>query len=501
MANTPYQVLGSLREAKKKTEEEKLEEEAKRKLAAGEELTEEERQVLTYGTEQIKRRGGLKEQISQQQEKAEAKTAEIVAREEEEAQKEKEQAEKSKQERYSKLGLPVPPKKESEVTVVEQGAMAPEAAPTTVLEAAKKAREKTLAPEPTKAAKKPAKTLKEAIGKPAQAAPSTATEVETAEPATPKSIQATLQEQLAGLEARRQEAKSERDAKRKRADWGELASIIGRSLAQIGAAAQGLKSGVDLSNAVGPAIIDWEKQRDRIDNDYAQEIKELEGQSREATRLAERAEDRETRDRYRKEDFENQKEIANLKYTNKLRGDNAKSVLNEAKAVMSGKTQSFNNNIKAQEDLVRDYERELKNLNKLKASIAANDEKNAIIKLATPILGDLVEKDKYFGYFDGTKSKEEINSMADARIEALNTAIKQAKKSIDRQRQYLVDLKSTTPERFVQQGGEPAQAPATPEAPVKSITSAQLSQVAQRDGVSEDEARKKLEMLGYTIRD
>jgi len=341
----------------------------------------------------------------------------------------------------------------------------------------------------------------EAIGKPAQAAPSTATEVETAEPATPKSIQATLQEQLAGLEARRQEAKSERDAKRKRADWGELASIIGRSLAQIGAAAQGLKSGVDLSNAVGPAIIDWEKQRDRIDNDYAQEIKELEGQSREATRLAERAEDRETRERYRKEDFENQKEIANLKYTNKLRDDNAKSVLSEAKAVMSGKAQSFNNNIKAQEDLVQDYERELKNLNKVKASIAANDEKNAVIKLATPILGDLVEKNKYFGYFDGTKSKEEINSMADARIEALNTAIEQAKKSIDRQRKYLVQLKSTTPERFVQQGGEPAQAPATPEAPVKSITSAQLSQVAQRDGLSEDEARKKLEMLGYVIRD
>ena len=84
----------------------------------------------------------------------------------------------------------------------------------------------------------------------------------------------------------------------------------------------------------------------------------------------------------------------------------------------------------------------------------------------------------------------------------MTTAINQAKDSIKRQQEQVVRLTSTTPEQYAQ-GREPA-APSTPQAsqaPVKALSSEQLSQVAKRDGLSEAEARKKLEKLGYTIRD
>lgn len=366
-------------------------------------------------------------------------------------------------------------------------ALEPEAKPTSLLEATQKAQQKTKAP-------KPAATTE-------GASLSLTGEEEKAPPAKEPTIQETLKERLAGLDARRQEAKAEREQKRKEADWGELASIIGRSLAQIGAAQQGLRTGVDMSKAVGPALIDWEKKKDRIDADYAQNIKELESERREATRLAERAEDQEIRDRYRKEDYEKQKELENLKYNNKLRKDNAKGILSEAKAMMKGDIASFKNNITAEKGKLKDYEDELAKLNQLKGSIAANEKSNKIIEKATPLLGDLVDKDKFL-WFDIRKSNEEIDALANQRIEALTTAINQAKDSIKRQQEQVVRLKSTTPEQYAQ-GREPAapSTPQAPQAPVKALSSEQLSQVAKRDGLSEAEARKKLEKLGYTIRD
>jgi len=324
----------------------------------------------------------------------------------------------------------------------------PEAKPTSLLEATQKAQQKTKAP-------KPAATT--------EGASLSLTGEEKAPPAKEPTIQETLKERLAGLDARRKEAKAEREQKRKEADWGELASIIGRSLAQIGAAQQGLRTGVDMSKAVGPALIDWEKKKDRIDADYAQNIKELESERREATRLAERAEDQEIRDRYRKEDYEKQKELENLKYNNKLRKDNAEGILAEAKAMMKGDLASFKNNIAAEKGKLADYEGELAKLNQLKGSIAADVKQSEIIKNATPLLGNLIEKDKFLK-FDIAKSKDEIDALANQRIEALTTAINQAKDSIKRQQEQVVRLTSTTPEQYAQkQAPAPRQAPAPAE--------------------------------------
>jgi hypothetical protein len=365
---SPYELLSKLQASASKSEEEKLEEEAKIKLAKGEELSEQERQILTYGVEELQRRGRLKEQIQERDAAAEKYTADITKKEE----AEKEQA---KIDKYKALDLPVPGSLKEEIPApVGLGptpdrmynALEPEAKPTSLLEATQKAQQKTKAP-------KPAATP--------EGASLSLTGEEKAPPAKEPTIQETLKERLSGLDARRTEAKAEREQKRKEADWGQLASIIGRSLAQIGAAQQGLRTGVDMSKAVGPALIDWEKKKDRIDADYAQNIKELESERREATRLAERAEDQEIRDRYRKEDYEKQKELENLKYNNKLRKDNAKGILSEAKAMMKGDIASFKNNIAAEKGKLKDYEGELAKLNQLKGSIAADVKQSEIIKM------------------------------------------------------------------------------------------------------------------------
>lgn len=430
---TPYELLNKLQASASKSEEEKLEEEAKRKLAKGEALSAKEKEVLEKdefsGIEDVDMSLGPKGEIQE-----EAKPMELE----------------------KPVGLEPTPDRVYNAPLEEK--------PKTVLEAAKQAEKKTLTPEPIEV-KEPAPTLKEKI-KPEKdrgrkIVPETAAEQKAP---TPKTIQSTLKERLAGLDARRQEAKASREERRKATEWGELASIIGRSLAQIGAAQQGLRTGVDMSNAVKPLLVDWERKKDRIDNDYAQEIKEIEGERREINRLAEKAEDQETREKYREEDYKRQKELANIKYQNRLKNDNAKGILAEAKALMRGDEASFKNNIAAEKAKISDYEQELKGLNKVKALIAADDKRANIVKAATPFLGDLVEKNKYFGLIDSTKSNEEIEQLANQRIEALTNAINQANSSIKRQQEQVVRLKSTTPEQYARKKAPaPRQAPAEQE--------------------------------------
>jgi len=130
--------------------------------------------------------------------------------------------------------------------------------------------------------------------------------------------------------------------------------------------------------------------------------------------------------------------------------------------LMRGDEASFKNNIASEKSKISDYEQELKGLNKVKALIAADDKRANIVKAATPFLGDLVEKNKYFGLIDSTKSNEEISALANQRIEALTTAINQAKDSIKRQQEQVVRLKSTTPEQYAQK-----KAPASRQAPAE----------------------------------
>lgn len=75
------------------------------------------------------------------------------------------------------------------------------------------------------------------------------------------------------LQAKLAEAESKREEARGRADIGQLAETVGRSLAQIGAAQAGMKSGFDLSQAVAKAPgVDWEARRKEIQGDYDRRI-------------------------------------------------------------------------------------------------------------------------------------------------------------------------------------------------------------------------------------
>lgn len=82
----------------------------------------------------------------------------------------------------------------------------------------------------------------------------------------------TLQERIAQsseeLKREKEAAGKEREEAMRRTEVGELASLVGRSLAQIGAASQGMRTGVDMSGVGQQALVDWEKKRERIDNTY-----------------------------------------------------------------------------------------------------------------------------------------------------------------------------------------------------------------------------------------
>ena len=148
-------------------------------------------------------------------------------------------------------------------------APAAEAGPRTMLDAAVGL---TTSPKPatsdlarSEAAKRPAPA-----GKPVAGIASVAGE------AAPSALESkpamTLQERIAQsseeLKREKEAASKEREESMRRADVGELASLIGRSLTQIGAAAQGMKTGVDMSGVGQQALVDWEKKRDRIDATY-----------------------------------------------------------------------------------------------------------------------------------------------------------------------------------------------------------------------------------------
>jgi len=122
-----------------------------------------------------------------------------------------------------------------------------------------------LSTSPTSAAGGKANNLADVIaGK--GAAPEGTTSVTEQAPAVAKlSAEDTLMERL----KRAEETKKE---ERQRTDIGQLASMVGRSLAQIGAAQAGMKSGVDMSGVAQKELVDWEARRKQINDDYATEL-------------------------------------------------------------------------------------------------------------------------------------------------------------------------------------------------------------------------------------
>lgn len=67
------------------------------------------------------------------------------------------------------------------------------------------------------------------------------------------------------------------EARATRNEWGQVAEMVGRAIAQYGAAREGLKSGKDMSQLqMGPGV-DWESRQDRIMRDYKLQLDEAQG--------------------------------------------------------------------------------------------------------------------------------------------------------------------------------------------------------------------------------
>lgn len=438
--STPYELLNRLQESKAKSKEEKLEEEARRKLEAGEELSSEEQQVI-----------------------------------------------EKPQSVLSKVAAPTTPKSVSDkMDTVEPK----ETKSTSLLEATKKAQQKTTAPgDKTEVAPPPTPPL---------------SEDEKTPPAKKPTIQETLQGRLGELKSQRKTAKTERETKRREADWGELASIIGRSLAQIGAAQQGLRTGVDLSKSIGPALIDWEKRRDRIDADYDRDISLLNKQADEAVRIAERAQDKQDREEAANLAWDRKKEAINLTTTKETKEANAKRILASTKALMAGKSQDIENQINQNNKLITDYDKQEKDIADLTTDLASGKVPLSALmpRIQKYIPIKELERDETLPWSDDLADPDEIIEMLTGKAATLRQARQETLGVNSSLQKGLVKIKSTTPEDYAK--GVTAvsvEEPSMPQAPVKLITAAQLSQVAKRDGVSEAEAKRKLEMLGYTIRD
>lgn len=104
------------------------------------------------------------------------------------------------------------------------------------------------------------------------------------------------------LLARLKRAETGREDARKRADIGQVAEMVGRSLTQIGAAQQGMRTGADLSGVGQGKGIDWEARRAEIAKDYETELASV---SKEREQLLEKER--------RAEEAKNNKELLALK--------------------------------------------------------------------------------------------------------------------------------------------------------------------------------------------
>lgn len=95
---------------------------------------------------------------------------------------------------------------------------------------------------------------------------------------------------IAGADRDKAGAGLKREEGRDAIEKGQFFDILGRSLTQIGAAAQGLQSNVDLSNIAQKSSVDWESRRKELQDDYDRRIAEADKRVANATRGQEKAE-------------------------------------------------------------------------------------------------------------------------------------------------------------------------------------------------------------------
>lgn len=142
------------------------------------------------------------------------------------------------------------------------------------------------------------------------------------------------------LKGKLAEAETKREEARGRADVGQLAETLGKSFAQIGAAQAGLKSGVDLSQAVAKAPgVDWESRRKEIQDDYQLRLKDIEMQRKD---LADKADHLEKRGEFETSKKLKEKELSLEQAKVDQMGEYRKAEIENAKAKLEASKRSLN---------------------------------------------------------------------------------------------------------------------------------------------------------------
>lgn len=286
--------------------------------------------------------------------------------------------------------------------------------------------------------------------KPAALAPAIAKEeppVETA--AKAPSLMEKLQEE-------RVSAKAEREAAMQKADIGELASIIGRGLAQIGAAASGMRSGVDMSNIAKESLVDWDRRREQIMTAYKQNISEIDSQQAKLERAEERTQDKAEKEAYRKQQLK-------LEY-DKLRQDreiaNAKRDVETLSAIAKRDQKALDANAKKINDEIAALDKQEAALRRVEELDVEGKDLKIIAGEVAKLYGKAEAEKPGFIYGTNLKSKDELRELLSAKrqeIELGRQAAQRRLKTIyDYQQADVAPAPTPTP--------APTPAPATPNA-------------------------------------
>jgi hypothetical protein len=247
--------------------------------------------------------------------------------------------------------------------------------------------------------------------------PSSLREVVAAAPMAPSPTEPTpspYEQSMAELKGERATAKAERDADLRRAEIGELASIIGQSLTQIGAAASGMRSGVDMSGIAQKALVDWDKRKDQVMNLYKQNVAELDGQQAKLERAKERADDKVEKEAYQKAQMKLARE--KMQQDKDIAAQN-----NQIKMLAAIATK----NDKAIKDSETQYTRNLAKLDKREADLRKVEELNILNKTKEVIAGELASllgeesvKEEGIFYGENILSKDDLMKLvADKKAE------------------------------------------------------------------------------------
>jgi hypothetical protein len=311
--------------------------------------------------------------------------------------------------------------------------------------------------------------------------PATSGEAAGTPPPPPPPTPPAYETEMSRLRGERETAKGERQTEMDRLAKGELASLIGRSLTQIGAAATGMQKGIDMSDVAQKELVDWDKKREQIYSNYAQTIKELDTQQAGLVRQAERTEDKAERAAAR--------QAAGALERDKIKAQNSRAIAeaqlrqglgvikaqasNDAGAKKAAEAEAKNmlSDYKGKEGQLGDLEGLLNKYN----SASGKDKTKASLDIeetAGKILGSQAIP-KGTGWFSSnTTDREQL--LKDVQIKRA-----EIKEGIDYQNRIISGLR---------QGGLSANAPAAPQAAAPTVS--QSEELARKEARRQELQRK-----------